>query len=146
MNNNSYQITILVGCPGAGKSTWASKQNFDIILNDDELFDQYPEIPEREMPRKIDSILLDILKSSDKGLNICIDAFTLLYVDIACLAMKYNAKIVYINTPLNICLYQNNKRDRHVPEKLIRLSYIILQNNKTDFKEKLKDKFIEVAA
>lgn len=136
-------ITLLLGCPGAGKSTFASSKNFDIIINDDDIKDSNPNLSVSDIiniiTNKLDSI---ISENTDTDVSVCIDAFVLTYFAVR-FSELYNSKVVYIERSLETCLSNNKKRNRHVSEDLIKRSYKYLEENKEFFSNTIKSFRIE---
>ena len=132
-------ITLLIGCPGAGKSTFASSKNFDIIINDDDIKDNNPNLTVSDIiniiTNKLDSIISET--NTDTDVSVCVDAFILTYFSVR-FSELYNAEVVYIKKSLETCLSNNKKRNRHVPEDIIKSSYKYLEENKEFFSKAIK--------
>ena len=137
-------ITLLIGCPGAGKSTFASSKNFDIIINDDDIKDSNPNLSVSDIINIITKKLDDIISetNTDTDVSVCIDAFVLTYSAVR-FSELYNAEVVYIKKSLETCLNNNKKRDRHVSEDIIKSSYKYLEENKEFFSKTIKSFKIE---
>ena len=137
-------ITLLLGCPGAGKSTFVSSKNFDIIINDDDIKDSNPNLSVSDIINIISNKLDDIISetNTDTDVSVCIDAFVLTYFAVR-FSELYNAEVVYIKKSLETCLSNNKKRNRHVPENIIKSSYKYLEENKEFFSKTIKSFRIE---
>lgn len=137
-------ITLLLGCPGAGKSTFASSKNFDIIINDDDIKDSNPNLSVSDIINIITKKLDDIISetNTDTDVYVCVDAFVLTYFSVR-FSELYNAEVVYIKKSLETCLSNNKKRNRHVPEDIIKSSYKYLEENKEFFSKTIKSFRIE---
>ena len=132
-------ITLLIGCPGAGKSTFASSKNFDIIINDDDIKDSNPNLSVSDIINIITKKLDDIISetNTDTDVSVCVDAFVLTYYSVR-FSELYDAEVVYIKKSLETCLSNNKKRNRHVSEDVIKSSYKYLEENKEFFSKTIK--------
>ena len=137
-------ITLLLGCPGAGKSTFASSKNFDSIINDDDIKDSNPNLSVSDIINIITKKLDDIISetNTDTDVYVCVDAFVLTYFSVR-FSELYDAEVVYIKKSLETCLSNNKKRNRHVPEDIIKSSYKYLEENKEFFSKTIKSFRIE---
>ena len=115
------QLTILVGAPGSGKSTYASKQNYDYIINDDDIKDRGCENVSKEISRLLGEY-------SHSNLKICLDAMIVI-CGVVSIAKEYNAKIVILDKDVSTCISNNQKRTRHVSEGSIRFFNSYIKSN-----------------
>lgn len=144
--NNKPTLWIMVGLPGSGKSTFASryvenhistvhisrdKIRFSIISDNDEYFALEYKVFE-EFCTQIQSAL-------DMGFNVIADATHLNWKSRAKLIHHLQLKNVYvgcifINTPVEICIERNSTREgrAHVPEDVIMTMNKSITNPQTD--------------
>lgn len=130
---------VMSGIAGSGKSTWASNyikthENYVVISTDSiryELFESY--VLQRDQEKLVQKTIMErIRQAASQRLNVIID--------VAVVVNKnrinwYNRlrefykeiDLVFIDTPLETCLSNNLKRDRHVPEDAIRFMNKIKQ-------------------
>jgi predicted kinase len=129
---------ILSGVAGAGKSTWANKWVLEhkdctalIISLDDlrfKMFGKYSDLSHQQEKAMWNEVILCAM-----GAAVCYDY---LIIDSTALKNKrrmwyYNKlkdywkefNLVILNRPLELCLTQNRKRDRQVPNKVIEEMY-----------------------
>lgn len=126
------KLIIMSGVAGSGKSTWANNyaQNNanTLILSTDEirqkLFNtQYPDRESEKIIRQ--TILNKAREAASQGINVIVDSAVVKNKSIMRwyrqLAPYFKVReLVIIDTPLEKCLEQNNQRDRHVPESVIK--------------------------
>jgi predicted kinase len=140
------------GPAGSGKSTWAqnyAKENFNVlILSTDELrqllfHTQYPNRKSENIIRK--TIIEKSIEAASHNVNVILDSAVVKNKNIMKwwrkLSQYFNeTELVVINTPLEICLQQNQMRDRHVPEDVIREMYSF----KEPLSEEIKNSFTNI--
>lgn len=129
------KLIIMSGPAGSGKSTWAEKyakeNNNVLILSTDFLrlslfHTQYPNRKSENIIRK--NIVEKAIEASNQNVSVIIDSAVVKNKSILKWWRKLNqyfdeSELVIINTPLEICLKQNQSRDRHVPEEVIKEMY-----------------------
>lgn len=129
------KLIIMSGPAGSGKSTWANKyveENINtLILSTDvlrlELFHtQYPDSKSEKVIRNI--IIQKAIEASNQNIDVIIDSAVVKNKSILKWWRKLHqyfsqSELVIIDTPLETCLKQNQMRDRHVPEEVIKEMY-----------------------
>lgn len=123
---------LMSGIAGSGKSTWAKKYadehiNTVVISTDDiryELFKSYKlDKTQEKMVQK--TMMERVANCAKQGLDIIIDIAIVKNNSRLKWYNKLRAyyrwiELVYLDIPLNVCLENNQKRDRHVPEYVIK--------------------------
>lgn len=136
---NKPKLYILIGIPGSGKSTYAKTLDAKIASSDDIRQLIYGDESCQDDPKKVFNLML--AKTSyylASGDDVVYDATNVSKWSrrkpISC-AKKYNADCIaiYINTPLEVCKFMNNKRSRVVPDFILERMYKKLQ--KPDYSE-----------
>ena len=116
------ELIALLGAPGAGKSTWAERTGLLTVSLDERL----QELPAAAVPRVISARLKKVRAALESGRSVVFDS---------CLTQpsmrrrvlrvareaNANARLVYFNVPLAVCLERQWLRDRQVPEEKIRV-------------------------
>jgi len=123
-------ITLVVGMPRSGKSTWIinNKDKNDIVISNDWireniLGNQYSDAANPVIWTITDSCIRILLS---QGVNVILDGINhtryirKLFLDIG---KEYatETRIVYIDTPLAVCLERNKTNTKLPPEKLIKM-------------------------
>lgn len=141
---------LMSGPAGSGKSTWAEKykkvNNNTIIISSDvvryDLFKSYTLTREQEK-QVVPTMIKQMQEAAKQGLDII--------VDVAICKNKSRIKwynkirpyykdieLVVINTSLEKCIKQNKKRNRHVPEEVIKEMYSMLEEPDEEVKKLFK--------
>ena len=121
------RLVVLVGLPGSGKSTWAERQSFSVLSSDAIrlLLADDPTI--QTIHRRVFATVRYLARQRMELRRpvTCIDATSLtkrerrqwirLAEDAGC-----DAEAIFFNTPLEICLERNSRRDRVVPADVVR--------------------------
>lgn len=134
-------VTILIGPPGAGKSTYASKyiaKGYVRVSCDQIRLEEFGDEAIQGEPDLICKLFFYKLQDTlQTGKNIIIDNTSIKSMDRNCLlqfiqehGVLYEVNYILIDTPLHICLENNAKRSRHVPEFIIYRLWNILNNTK----------------
>jgi predicted kinase len=147
------KAVLFIGLPGSGKTTIVNKVygkynivSADIIKSTHPNYARkHPELLHQWSVKEAEVKMIDL---SDKGVNICMDSggvnnsYSLRIMSM--LKDKgYNLTLVYVDTPLNVCIERNKKRERNIPEYVITEKSIKLK----DCLEKQKlvvDEFIHI--
>lgn len=127
-------VTILVGCPASGKSTWTEqylKENkYTVRVSRDSFRYMFRnEGWTHHSIEKIISQLVDfsIIKALDENLNVIIDATNLKekYINHFVNLVKYKADVEFkiFDTALEICLERDKLREKSVGEEVIQNMY-----------------------
>lgn len=122
-------LTVLVGLPGSGKSTWARKNlTNEVFVSPDEIrYNQFHVQFEKKIEPEVWKVVFALLEAHLKlGESVVIDATNLTvsrrkrFIQLA-KKLNASARAVFVNTPLSKCLKQNRQRRQfeHVSDKLI---------------------------
>lgn len=147
------KLTLLMGCPGSGKSTWASNhldKNTVIISRDDVRFDMVSEDEEYFSKEK------EVFKEFIRNINLTIECGYDVFADATHLNEASRNKlirsisvpvdeinIVWIKTDLNIALERNENRKgtrAYVPRGVIRRMFY--QMTPPSFEEGFKNIYV----
>ena len=116
-------VTMLIGLPGCGKSTYASKlKGFTVLSSDAIRKEIYGSEEVQTDPKRVFTILYNRMEQLvSKGENVVLDATHIKKKDrfVALkIAHKYNQPVeaIVFDVPLDVCLERNNSRERKVPE------------------------------
>ncbi len=121
------KLIVLVGLPGSGKSTWAARQPYSVLSSDAirSLIADDPAV--QTIHRRVFATLRYLARQrlQLKMPVTCIDATSLtrwerrpwirLAQDADC-----DAEAIFFDTPLEVCLDRNGRRERVVPEDVVR--------------------------
>jgi predicted kinase len=123
----------MIGIPGSGKSTYAKNiSNATVISSDEirhELTGDYSNLTkDKQVFPLLEKRILDLLEA---GKDAVYDATNINLTKRRKITAKYSdlAKIVYVfmDTPLKVALERNKKRERKVPEDVIKNMYKYLK-------------------
>lgn len=121
---------LFIGLPGAGKSSLINKtfiSEYKIVSADNIKINLpgynplHPYLVHEESVKEAESL---VDKLSDAGENICMDSggvnnsYSIRIIK-NLKAKGYHVKLMYVDTPLSVCLERNKRRERLVPEKEI---------------------------
>lgn len=134
------KLIVLSGVAGVGKSTWAAKYATEhpntIIVSTDalryELFGMY--VLPRDKEKIVQKTLAQrVIEASKLNVTVIIDSACVKNKSILRLVNRFgqyfdNKELVVIDGSLEKCLRQNNQRDRHVPEEVIKEMFGYRQN------------------
>lgn len=143
---------ILVGISGSGKSTWAhnwwkeDKLNRVILSRDkvrnllfgysDENIHEYYDLPEQYKLEERVSEVISELTYSTPAVEVLIDNthLKMKYIEDSMFPFTHQKEIdlVVFNTPLEICIERDKKRERKVGEDIIRRQYQSFLNLKRE--------------
>lgn len=121
---------LFIGLPGSGKSSYINKnisQDYKRVSADDikiSLAGYNParsELVHEESVKEAENLVYAL---ADKGENICMDSggvnnFYSIRIIKNLKDKEYHVKLIYVDTPLSVCIERNKKRERLVPEKEI---------------------------
>lgn len=123
------ELTVLIGLPGSGKSTWAKKNlPGHIIISPDQVrYEDFQIQFETRVEPQVWQIVFALIEGNLKlKRSVVFDATNLTpkrRKRLVELGQKYKAfvRAVLVNTPVNQCIQQNKARRKfeHVPDKLI---------------------------
>jgi len=144
----SSKLIIMSGPAGSGKSTWAlnyKMTNLNVeILSTDDLRQKYfnTPYPDRKSENFIRKTIVSkaIELSSQPNITVIIDSAVVKNKSIMKWWRKLSpyfdrSELIIIDTSLENCLKQNQMRDRHVPEDVIKEMY--------SYKEPLNDELMD---
>lgn len=131
---------LMSGIAGSGKSTWANhyiqnNQNTVVISTDAlryELFKSY--VLDRDQEKIVQKTIMErVEKVARQGLDVIIDIAVVKNKNRVKWYNKLrpyykNIELVYFDIPLETCLINNQNRDRHVPEHVIKFMNGIKQD------------------
>ena len=136
-------LTILVGCPASGKSTFAewkvrTEAKTMRISRDEIRFSQFQEVMDQSVETMITKIInVQIKTLLSNGWNVLLDTcnVNLEYIKqpIADFSEMANIEFKVFDLPLEELFSRNDKRDRKVPKKVIENMYHQLQKTKQKF-------------
>lgn len=133
------ELVIVRGLPGSGKSTWSKEWVAESVtrvrINRDDMRFQYYNKYWGLDPHQEDTITLmedtQVKGLLDAGISVVVDAthlkaeYITRWYDIAdqIREVEVDVQIKEFDTPLEVCLERNEKRERTVPEHIIRNNY-----------------------
>ena len=124
------KAVLFIGLPGAGKSSLINKEfrkDYTIVSADDikisiKGYDPLrPDIVHEESVKQAEEMMYEL---ADQGKDICMDSggvnnsYSIRIIK-TLRAKGYYVKLIYVDTPLAVCLERNKRRERLVPEKEI---------------------------
>lgn len=122
---------LFIGLPASGKSTYIRENvcsNY-FIVDADSIKELHPDYdvknPELVHEWSVKMAEIRMGQLAHDGVNICMDSGGVnnsYQIRIINMLKSYNYKIhlIYMDTPLEICIERNSKRNRQVPERVIR--------------------------
>lgn len=119
-------LTLLVGLPGSGKSTYAREHRFPIVSSDDLRHLLLDDAADQNQNRRIFALLRQIVRmrfEMERPLTV-LDATNLSARERRTwikLAQLYGVEVqaIFFDTPLDVCKQRNRARSRNVPEDVI---------------------------
>jgi len=121
------KVIVLIGIPGSGKSTWAAKQNATVISSDELRGVLSGDVKNQDIHAKVFATMRYLLRTRlELGATpTIIDATNIRRKDRKAwlqIAHKFGASVdaVLFDLPIEVALERNRKRDRVVPEDVIR--------------------------
>jgi predicted kinase len=153
------KLTILIGCPASGKSTYAewivkSEPKTFRISRDEIRFSQFQEAMEPEAEKMISKMVYEQVKALlSSGWNVVLDSCNTKMEYIKSNIGDYqelaNIEFKLFDLPLEELYERNAKRERNVPKKVIDSMYHQLQSLKNNFDfqpvKRIKRKDLEYA-
>lgn len=123
------EAILFIGLPGAGKTTYIENNIKDYtIVSADEIKYQHPEYdpfdPQKTHQWSVKEAERFMNEYSDLGIDICMDSggvnnsYSLRIINML-KSKGYRVKLIYVDTPVDVCLERNQKRGRLVPENVI---------------------------
>lgn len=136
-------LTILVGCPASGKSTFAewkvrTEAKTMRISRDEIRFSQFQEVMDNAVESMISKIInVQIKTLLSNGWNVLLDTCNVkmdyIKQPIADFSEMANIEFKVFDLPLEDLFIRNEKRDRKVPKKVIENMFYQLQKTKENF-------------
>lgn len=133
------RLILLVGIPGAGKTTLASKlqgRGFHVLNADTIRHELYGNAAEQGDAKEVFAIFFQQLeKALSEGLDIVIDNTNLNarqrkpILDAAAKFSYSDIQLWLLDTPLDVCLERNRNRERSVPEDIVANMYMELNRS-----------------
>lgn len=127
-------MIVLIGVPGSGKSTWAKQQKGTVLSSDEMRVVLSGNVNNQEIHSKVFGTMRHLLRTRLElsASPTIIDATNIRRRDRKGwlqLAAKFGAKVeaVHFDVPVEIALERNRKRDRVVPDEVIRAMAAHLQ-------------------
>jgi predicted kinase len=122
---------LFIGLPGSGKSTYIRQCIFGstfCIVDADLIKELHPDYDPNDTEKvhqwSVKEAENKINELSDLSVNICMDSggvnnsYQLRIIDML-QSKGYNVELIYMDTPVDVCLERNRKRIRKVPEHAI---------------------------
>ena len=124
----NYAI-LFIGLPGSGKTTYIEKniKGYKVVSADELKYsnpDYDPAHPDLIHQWSVIEAERLMNEYSDDGIGICMDSggvnnsYSLRIINML-KSKGYHVELIYINTPLDVCLERNRMRERFVPEDII---------------------------
>lgn len=127
------KLMMLIGPPGGGKSTFASRQSGYKVISCDKIREEFFGSANIQGGKDVwDEFDLRLTAAVRQEEDILIDntnvkrAYRKQILD---RCKGYFVEYVVFETPLEVCLRNNQKRDRHTPEDVIHAMYKTLEEN-----------------
>ena len=119
-------LTLLVGLPGSGKSTYARERGLPVVSSDDLRQLLLDDATDQSQNRRMFALLRQVVRTriEIERPHTVLDATNLSTRERRTwikLAQLYGAEVqaIYFDTPVEICKQRNRKRARNVPEDVI---------------------------
>lgn len=122
---------LFIGLPGSGKSTYIRENvctNF-VIVDADRIKETHPDYdvnnPGAVHQWSVKEAEKLMERYSDSGVPICMDSggvnnnYQIRIINML-KSKGYQVQLIYMDTPLEVCIERNSKRERKVPENVIR--------------------------
>ena len=123
---------LFIGLPGSGKSTFIrnniSNKKYQIV-DADKIKRTHPDYdvnnPEAVHQWSVKLAELQMNQLANDGVNICMDSggvnnsYQIRIINML-KSKGYKVQLIYMDTPLEVCIERNSKRERKVPEHVIR--------------------------
>ncbi len=153
--NKMRKAILFIGLPGSGKSSYI-RQNISgstyVIVDADLIKERHPEYDPNDTEKvhqwSVKEAENEMIKFSDRGVNICMDSggvnnsYSLRIINML-KSKGYHVTLIFMDTPLGICLARNENRIRKVPESAIITKSEKLQSCLEKQKE-IVDEFVHV--
>ena len=134
-------LIVLCGIPASGKTSfthWGFEKDVKVISTDKIRGELFGDESIQRNPRLVfDTAYNRIANALQKNENVIFDATNLTIKDRKEIFKRFSPNVheiiaVYFNTPLEVCLERNAKRERKVPEDVIRRMHDRIQEPTTE--------------